>query len=529
MSLKFDINSVLKIEDFNETLLSIDDVVICGGVSSQLPLIYSKLYNNKKISLEEYQLIKRLWNNVQNSVKVCCKNKRYIPYKFQKTSVSCALQSFFKVKTISKSHRNSFNNTLRKLENYGLIQVIPTERGSLKIELSSVIFSKILRYLERYYTNVSLYSVLYLKNPDDEFCRNYRKLCKILGVNNIMSEEDCEEIIRVPIKGFRQPIIGIREPILGLRTPIFLTDKFSPKKKKTINFNAKKYEGLTDSEKKQLERMAVFGQAHVDRQLRQIRKKSFSECTQQEIDCIDNFVPYYENLICKITGRIEYNLLDHPSNKKLSKRWVSVFKCYKFCLDNGYDWKIYLDAQFDSFKNWEKIGNIPYPMPNMLYSERAVKAYENYLYHNETAYQNEGWETSLSAKETGNFREETQKTLGTDLETIQNYIKYSLKKSFNKTFKSVDKTRSDLENLYYSKAVQMQWESLSAECWVVVPQMKEFLQKMYGNYASIDAKIDLYNEILDNSKKVEVIQTIWSELGVPDLIGVFDIDKRING
>lgn len=518
--LEVDINEVLQLKNFTETL-TMEQIISVGYANDfQLPLVYSKLFNQNRISLNEYKFLKELW---EFSVRQVISQK----IRFPAVSMIKCMQTFFDVNLITKSHRNSFENTLTKLQNMQLIIVTKPKWGQIQIELNTSIFDKMLMVLSRHYSDVNLYSVLYLKTCDYEFRERYNKLCSKIGVKYVMPESNCEEIIRTPIKGVRQPIIGIREPILGLRKAIFITQKVSTVRKRgrKIDFSAKKYQGLTEDEKKQLERISVFGRDMVDRQLRQIRKRAFGGYTEDEEKCITEFVPYYENLICKVTGRVEFSVLNHATHKKASRNWTPLWKCYKLCIDNNWDWRIYLDAQFESFKNWD--ANMPYPMPNMLYTDRALKAYENYIYHNETAYQNEGWETKVSAQNTGTFQEEVKKVLDVDLSVIEDYIKYSLKRSFNKTFKKVDKTRPDLDNLYYSKAVQSQWESLSVECWVNIPQMSEFLSSIYGRYASIDAKIDEYRNIMDNSKKVEIIQECWKSMKVPTLIGIIDIDKKL--
>lgn len=326
--------------------------------------------------------------------------------------------------------------------------------------------------------------------------------------------------IRCPAIGLRHSITNIRKPIIGLRCPIKKQEKKQPRK---INFNAKKYQGLSESELRQLESLAKFGQKYIDNKLKQMRKSSKSVVTEQEKDCIDNFVPYYENLICKLTGEISHELLP-TKKKKLSRNWTSVFKCYKMCIEKEYDYRVYLDAQFESYKSWEHKDKIRYPLPNMLCTERAIKAYENYVYHNETAYKNEGWEKKLVSNDVGNYLEEVKKQLEKDLKTIETQVKYYRGK-YSRDFKNVDRSRKDIENLYYSKAVQQCIENLSIESWVIIPQVDMYTDRMYGNFSSMDSKIDDFDELMENNRKVEVIREAWRKLNVPKLYGLYDVDR----
>lgn len=479
-----------------------------------IPLIYSRMYSTHKLSIQEYSIVRYLWNKKDFTIRC---------------SVEHIIHKFYDVNKITKSERNSLYYTLNKLTKYGIIQYSKPDFRGISVSLSIKLFNKLYWYLMRHYEIVSAYQLIYLRDIcDKDFMSQYELVCKETGVE-MASIHDSVDIIRSPIVGLRCPVVDLREPIVGIRRAILSNPNHNNKKNiRKLNFNAKKYDGLSESEKAQLQRYAQFGMSYVDQKLKQMRKSSkIANTTQMEMDCIDNFVPYYENLICKTTGKMTYSLLPDSRNKKSNRLWTPIFKTYMLCVENDWDWKIYLESQFEAFKEWKR-GNISYPMPNMLYSERAIKAYENYVYHHETAYNNEGWETKLASKEIGTFQEELRKTLNSDKTVIDNVIKYSLKKSFNKTFKNVDKTRSDIDSLYYSKAIQQSWEDLSFEFWSVIPQMSEFLDRMYGQFDSWDAKIDLFRDLLSNQMKYSVVKEVYNEMKLPKIYGIIEIDSMLN-
>lgn len=445
-----------------------------------LPVPYSQLYQIGKLSLKEFTLIKRLWN--------CDKCRTNV-------SVNTLINWFFDSQD-SKQNRNSLAFSLRKLEKYGLIHWYKEDFKSYTLSLSSVIFVKIKQYLSRFLTNVGWFYSMYLKTDGKMMVRDIERV----------------------------PIIGIRESITGLRVPILTNSGDSNKRK--LNFNAKKYEGLSESEKIQLERLSAFGQSYVDNKLKQIRRNSMSRLTEDERECIDEFVPYYENLICSITGRVEYTLLDNIRNKKMSKLWKPIWKTFSLCKEKGFDWKIYLDAQFDSFKNWNQ-SNLRFPMPNMLYSERALVAYDNYIYHNETAYRNEGWSKTLKAKDTGKYADEIKKKLETDVSQIKVKIQYNYMKRNNNIFKSIDRNLPDIDSLYWSKAIQDMWAELSVEFLAMVPNSRADLSTMRGRFESWDAKLDCFDEVTGNRAKMEAITDVWNELDIPKLYGLTEVNSKI--
>ena len=74
-------------------------------------------------------------------------------------------------------------------------------------------------------------------------------------------------VVRSPIIFGRQPIIlNLRKPIIN-RNPIIL----KPKNFRKINFNAKKYEGLTEHQKVELMSIAHLGQSVVDKKLERFK------------------------------------------------------------------------------------------------------------------------------------------------------------------------------------------------------------------------------------------------------------------
>lgn len=297
-----------------------------------------------------------------------------------------------------------------------------------------------------------------------------------------------------------------------------------------MNFNAKKYAGLTDYEKLRLQRASRYGQSKVDSVLRQIRKQAFTDPSQLEMDCIDNFVPYYENLICKLTGKVEYKLLTESKYKKSSRLWTPLFKVYMLCKENNWDWRIYLESQFYSFNYWENKGNFLYPPPNMLYTERAKISFENYLYDKETAYQNEGYNITAKSQNIGTYAEEVEKSLRCSYNMLQDYIKLTLRHS--RLFRNIDKSRTDLDSLYLTKAIELKWDSLCIEFWSVVPGMLEFTDEIYGSFESIDKQIDSMKSIMSDVKKTEILQDCWNKLikdeNIPEIYNICEIDDKMS-
>lgn len=482
-----DVNYILKLNNYGK-YLSLKD---SDWVSlTDIPAIYQDLNKYGKLTELEYQYLLDLWD-----------------VKTKTVMIQTEIDNLYG--EVTKQSRNSYDRLLRKLSKYGLIVVFREKQGIVKLKISCDIFNRLYRFLKIYYSRLSLNFVFYLR--------------------------DNEEVAMKSIKIQRIPITNLRTPLKGLRESIFVSDinkKISKQLNgRKLNFNAKKYAGLTDYEKMRLQRAARYGHNKVDAILRQIRKQAYADPSQLEMDCIDNFVPYYENLICKLTGRVEYNLLENSIYKKSSRLWTPLFKIYMLCKENNWDWRVYLESQFYSFQYWEHKGNFSFPPPNMLYTERAKISFENYLYDKETSYQNEGWDITAKSQNIGTYAEEVEKSLRCSYNMLEDYVRLTLKSTYNKLFRKVDKTRDDIESLYLTKAVENKWDSLCAEFWTIVPGILEFTDEMYGNFESIDKQIDLMKSIMADVRKMEVIRECWKKLkdeyNIPDLYNICEINDKM--
>lgn len=486
-----DINFILKLNTHGE-YLSMNQIYQASFMNeSKIPKIYECLKEYNKLTDYEFKYILNIWNAGSGV-----------------HSVKSDIISVFG--EITKSTRNAYDRSLSKLAKYEIIQYDRFKQGVIKIQLSCGIFNRLYDFLKIYYSRITDYFVTYLIEQ--------------IGVN--MSEKS--------VKIQRIPIINLRHSIIGIREPIFISEINDKIKKqlngRKLNFNAKKYDGLTDYEKLRLQRASRYGQSKVDSVLRQIRKQAFTDPSQLEMDCIDNFVPYYENLICKLTGKVEYKLLTESKYKKSSRLWTPLFKVYMLCKENNWDWRIYLESQFYSFNYWENRGNFLYPPPNMLYTERAKISFENYLYDKETTYQNEGYNITAKSQNIGTYAEEVEKSLRCSYNMLQDYIKLTLRHS--RLFRNIDKSRTDLDSLYLTKAIELKWDSLCIEFWSIVPGILEFTDEIYGSFESIDKQIDSMKSIMSDVKKTEILQDCWNKLikdeNIPEIYNICEIDDKMS-
>lgn len=327
----------------------------------------------------------------------------------------------------------------------------------------------------------------------------------------------------------RQPIIlRCRQSIiLDDRTPVQLNNRkpivprkaiiiHGSRKACPIRINAPKYNWLTDSQKAELLAIAHLGKDVIKTKLERFKNLAAMKFTEQELDCLDNMIPYYENLICSRTGELEHKLLKNARYKK-SPHWKHIWKVWQLCYERGWDWRVYLDSQFESFENWEVKGTYKWPLPNMLYSERAVKAFEAYIYRNETAYQKEGHNIKAVPKNTGNYQQEATKKIKSAVEVIgqdlRRWSQYPMR-----IFKTVpEKERRKMEK---AKSIIDNWmDNLPVEYLATIPEILDYIGDRNEYLPKFQQKIDeieaLQNDIIKIRLLMQIVRAAEKDAGLP--------------
>ena len=321
---------------------------------------------------------------------------------------------------------------------------------------------------------------------------------------------DNEILTRIPIIVGRKPIVlNGRKPIIS-RNPIIMTTRNFRK----INFSAKKYDGLTEHQKMELMSIAHLGQSVIDKKLERFRDTQSYKFTADEVDCLNNFVPYYENLVCKATGAISHSALSNAQYKKRSKNWKSLWKTYLLCKNNGWDYRIYLEAQFESVANWTV--KVRYPVPNTLYSDRAIAAYKAYLYRNEESYKAEGYDIKAISKNVGTYEEECEKKIRESAELIKKDLEYYMK-NLPDLFSSLPEHKARIA--YKSKVILDRWQDLSDEYLSSLPDFLIYIGDKSEYLVGIQLRLISIETLQNTMAKVRMIMSIAKKVekcvGIP--------------
>ena len=105
----------------------------------------------------------------------------------------------------------------------------------------------------------------------------------------------------------------------------------------------------------------------------QLKLWEIQEITRE--DDIYELSQHYNMLVMEVSKKAGYNSLS-LKNYTEHKNWIHFESVYEICRMKGWDAKLYLEGQFERARGWTKM---KYPLPNMLYGDKALWFHMNYI------------------------------------------------------------------------------------------------------------------------------------------------------
>lgn len=113
----------------------------------------------------------------------------------------------------------------------------------------------------------------------------------------------------------------------------------------------------------------------------QLKLWELSEVTRE--DDIYEISKHYDMMVMQITNKAGHNSLS-LKNYTEHRNWIHFERVYEICRMKGWDTKLYIEGQFQRCKGWTRM---KFPLPNMLYSEKALRFHINFLGDIEKKYE----------------------------------------------------------------------------------------------------------------------------------------------
>ena len=252
-------------------------------------------------------------------------------------------------------------------------------------------------------------------------------------------------------------------------------------------------------------------------QKRQERSKRMMAKIQQERNrlgvvtkadqSILDVVHYYEYKCRKVTGNWGWKAIGR--NFREHRNWKHFTRIYELCVENHWDYKVYVDSQFDRVRFWRRKQD--YPFPNQCYSENAVKSFHAYCKDYQERFSVTGNAKIKTSEVKNSYRDEVIDAIITDCEHFTNFFKVAPKQ---RKYKGL--TPEQMKFMYVIDHVA----TLSQYYWASLPWAVTFLQRFSTPWV-IELTTTVAN-IQQSQSRVRLISQIVTEtenqLGIPHTI-----------
>ena len=189
-----------------------------------------------------------------------------------------------------------------------------------------------------------------------------------------------------------------------------------------------------------------------------------------------------------------------------NKKWKWLCKLQKQCETNGWDYRVFIDSQFDRLK-WFK-SEQKYVFLNQFFSQGAINYYHRYVKNYKQCHSVLS-NAAVKTMETKNFIQRVADTVVIDCERIKYFIKTAHKRP-----RLRDKTDEELKIIYFSN----HWMSLSKYYLSHLPWFKDWLKTLPQSKTVTDLINDL-DEIQKSPSMARKIKLLVEEaerqMGVP--------------
>ena len=240
------------------------------------------------------------------------------------------------------------------------------------------------------------------------------------------------------------------------------------------------------------------------------------QSVQQKLKLLQNVRTPYEKKVLEVCEYYEYKCRQaiHSTGFKAlgkdfrnHKNWKFFVKIYEMCKDNNWDFRVYIDAQFDRVRYWSH--NQLYPYANQFTSEGAVKYYHNYVKDYKEKHSVTG-EITVKSEKVKSVNQQIIDDVIKDCEGIAEYIEKAKKRRANK-----DLSPEQIKILYLSD----HWMGLSVSYLTSIPWFLSYLEQFPEETFLIELKQEI--QAIKNSNKlynltVDIVRKVESQMGIPE-------------
>lgn len=246
-------------------------------------------------------------------------------------------------------------------------------------------------------------------------------------------------------------------------------------------------------------------------------KKKFNlelyQAKRKELECVhtpkDNKIlqvaKYYEYKARNAIGSSGFRVLG--KNYKEHKNWKFLERIYNLCKENHWDYKVYIDAQFDRVQYYTR--KQAYPYLNQFFSEGAINAFHRYVKDYQERFSTTG-KAKVKTEKVQSFKEQAADKIVKDCYNILDFMEHAYKAPATKGCSPVE-----AKILFFDR----HWSILSPFYAAAFPWFIGYLDHI----STMEPAIVEYKkkvQALQKSKKTvetltKLVKEAESQLGVP--------------
>lgn len=242
------------------------------------------------------------------------------------------------------------------------------------------------------------------------------------------------------------------------------------------------------------------------------------QSAQQRLKLLQNVRTPHEKKILAIAEYYEYKcrqVLHSTGFRALGKdfrnhkNWIHLERIDDLCKENNWDYQVYIDAQFDRVKHWER--KQLYPYLNQFYSQNAIKYYKNYIKDYQESNSVSG-DIKVKSDKIKSVNQQIIEDVIKDCEGIAEYIEKAQKRRANK-----DLTKEQLKILYISD----HWMGLSMSYLASIPWFLTYLEQFPEETFLVDFKREI--QAIRNSNKlsaltIDIVNNVEKQMDIPETL-----------
>lgn len=221
-------------------------------------------------------------------------------------------------------------------------------------------------------------------------------------------------------------------------------------------------------------------------------------------------VAHYYEYKCRVaTGKSGWRSLGN--NFREHRNWKYFIRIFEMCQKNKWNYKIYIDAQFDRVRFWTHPNCKGYPYPNQFFSDKAIKYFHKYQQDYQQRYSVDGTPARVKVSKVVSYQEEVINAVIKDCDHFVQFFKIAPKQR-----KYQGLTPEQMKFGYIIDHVA----SLSQYYWASLPwavsYLKRFSTPWVVELTSTVAKIQSSKSMVNIIS--QIVDEVENQLGIPHTV-----------